>query len=241
LKSLSVQPIQTRVFKRAENLIPFIVESVPQALIREEMVLTVTSKIVSLSENRLVPHGEVDKKTLVEREADHFLGEVAYGCFLTVKHGLFIPSSGIDESNSENGDYILFPVDPFASARTLWTELRKAWRLQRLAIVITDSHTTPLRRGVTGISLAHFGFHAIKNLVGTPDIFGRTLEVTSMNLADGLASSTVMMMGEGREQTPLAVAHGVELQFAETGSAREVAIPLKDDLYYPFFKDLIEP
>ena len=109
MNALTVQPVRTRVFRTGEDLADFIVEQVPSQCVRERMVLAVTSKIVSLSENRLVPQNEIGKAELVKRDADVFLGEIGYGCFLTIKEGLMIPSAGIDESNSENGHYILFP------------------------------------------------------------------------------------------------------------------------------------
>jgi len=234
MKPLEVLPIETAVFPIQGNLAEFCVRHVPESQVRERMILAVTSKIVSLAENRLVPKSEITKAALVEREADVFLGEVGYGCFLTVKEGLFIPSSGIDESNSESGDFILYPADPYASAEKLWRELRERWKLRELGILLTDSHTSPLRKGVTGICLSHWGFQAVKNMVGTKDLFGRELIMTKMNLADGLSSAAVLMMGEGSERRPLAVIHGADCEFRESVDREELRMPLADDLYYPF-------
>jgi F420-0:gamma-glutamyl ligase len=233
--SLQVTPVKTRTFKPGEDLAEFVLESLQGAKIEEETVLAVTSKIVSLSENRLVHH-EGPKAELIRRESDHYFGEVGYGCHLTIKHGLFIPSAGIDESNSETGGFILYPEDPFQSACRLWERLRREWRIERLGILITDSHTTPLRRGVTGISLSHWGFQAVKNLVGTPDLFGRPLKVTTVNAADALASAAVYMMGEGNESQPLALLEGASVRFTRATDPKEVQIPYEDDLYSPLFK-----
>lgn len=212
--------------------------------VREQMVLAITSKIVSLAENQLVHASSIDKLSLVQREADHFLAEVGYGCQLTIKHGLFIPSAGIDESNSESGAYILFPKDPFQSAVDLCRALRETWSLRQLGILITDSHTTPLRRGVTGIALAHAGFEAVKSLVGTQDLFGRELKMTNINYADGLAASTVMLMGEGAESRPLAIAYDSGVEFSEVlppkTAAGQLQMKLEDDLYFPFFESLLK-
>jgi len=233
---VTVMPVRTPIFKAGEDLTRFVVESTPKELIREKMVLAVTSKIVSLAEGRLTPfHGE-NKRSLVERESDLFLGEGGHGCFLTVKHGLLIPSAGIDESNSVTGDYILYPLDPFASAFRLWQDLRTHWKLQDLGILITDSHTTPLRRGVIGISLSHWGFEPLRRLVGTEDLFGRPLKMTNMNLADGMAVMAVMTMGEGRECQPLAVLHGTDLEFTTEDTRADLSISPAEDLYAPFFR-----
>ncbi len=233
-----VEAIRTRIFNLGEALAPFVVESVPQHLIAERMVLAVTSKIVSLAERRLVS-SQTDKRQLVRQESDLFLGEIGHGCSLTVKHGLLIPSAGIDESNSASGEYILYPEDPFASAFKLWTELRRHWGLRELGLLLTDSHTTPLRRGVIGISLAHWGFMPIRNLVGSKDLFGRELKMTNMNLADAMSAMAVLLMGEGAECQPLAVIRGMALEFLETDTRTAIKIPVEEDLYAPFIAQAI--
>ncbi len=239
MKPLAVHPIQTRIFRPRESLFDFICQSVPKTLIGEGMVLAVTSKIVSLAEGRLLATDSIDKKSLVEKESDVFLGEIGYGCFLTIKHGLLIPSAGIDESNSQNGDYILFPEDPVASAEKLWSALRVNWNVEKLGVILTDSHTTPLRRGVTGICLSYAGFHGVKNLVGTPDLFGRELRMTQMNYADGLAGVAVMMMGEGSESRPLVMIENADVEFSETRRPGELMIPMEEDLYFPLIRPLV--
>jgi F420-0:gamma-glutamyl ligase len=233
MKPLCVHAIQTRIFRQGESLSSFVVESIPKNLVRDGIVLAVTSKIVSLAENRVIDRKDIDKRALVEREADVFLGEIGHGCFLTIKDGLLIASAGIDESNSETGGYILFPKNSFQSAETLWRELRQAWNIRNLGIVITDSHTTALRKGVTGVCLSYFGFYAVKSLIGTADLFGRELRMTQMNFADGIAASAVMMMGEGAEAQPLAVVENTNVEFTEVAEPGEMHIPLEEDLYYP--------
>jgi dihydrofolate synthase / folylpolyglutamate synthase len=236
IQSLGIFPLTTRVYHQGENLLDFVVEQVKPHLVQEAMIVAVTSKIVSLAENRLVEKTSITKARLIDQEADYNLGEVGYGCFLTIKHGLFIPSAGIDESNSERDQYILYPKDPFLSARNLWDGLRRQWGLKKLGIVLTDSHTTPLRRGVTGISLAHWGFRGLKDLIGTPDLFGRRMQMTTVNVADGLAAAATLMMGEANECRPLAIIQCSDISFVEDVDALELKMPVKDDLYYPFFK-----
>ncbi len=240
MSSLSVTSLPTELFPVGGNLVDFVEKNTPAAFVQERMVLAVTSKIVSLAESRLVPRAQIDKVTLVKREADVYLGEAGYGCQLTIKEGLFIPSAGIDESNSANGDYILFPRKPFESARNLWSALRERWQLREFGILITDSRTFPLRWGVTGVCLSYWGFHAVKNMIGTEDLFGRELQMTKVNRADAWAAAAVATMGEGRERRPLAVLRGMECEFTENCNPRELQIPLKDDLYYPFFRHLAE-
>lgn len=239
INTIEVSPIETRTFLVGEDLVSFLREAVPAAQVREKMVLAITSKIVSLAESRLVS-AEQDKLSLVKREADLFLGHGGHNIALTIKHGMFIASAGIDESNSPSGEYILYPENPYESARSIWSSLRRSWGIRDLGVILTDSHTTPLRRGVTGIALSFWGFNPIRDLVGTEDLFGRKLKVTKMNLVDGLAATAVLVMGEGRERRPLCAIHGAALEFVEQNEnwAKEIEIPLEEDLYSPLLTSL---
>lgn len=234
--NLNVEAVRTRIFHAGEDLAEFILQETREVPKEEGLILAVTSKIMSLAENRLVPADGIEKPELVRREADEYLGEIGYGVHLTVKHGLFIASAGIDESNSESGGFILYPENPDLSAENLWQRLREAWGLRNFGVIVTDSHTTPLRRGVTGISLAHWGFHAVRDLVGSTDLFGRRIQVTTVNCADALAAAAVLLMGEGAERRPLAFIRGADVEFTERTRPGEVRIPLDEDIYSPVLR-----
>lgn len=237
--SLSIQPVNTRIFRQGEKLLDFVAEHVKPDLVRESMIVAVTSKIVSLAEMRLVEKSSITKERLIDNEADYNLGAAGFGCILTIKHGLFIPSAGIDESNSENDHYILYPEDPFLSAKKLCEGLKERLGLKELGVLMTDSHTSPLRRGVTGISLAHWGFAGLNNLIGEPDLFGRQMKMTTVNVADALASAATLMMGEANECRPLAIIGYDGVKFTEKTDSNELTIPVHEDLYYPLFAPLL--
>jgi dihydrofolate synthase / folylpolyglutamate synthase len=237
---LQIHPITTRIFQARESLATFIVSQVSKDLVRERMILAVTSKIVSLAEGRLQKKSEISKADLIDREAEYNLGEIGYGSVLTIKEGLFIASAGIDESNSESGDYILYPENPFESARHLYAQLGEAWNLNEFGVLFTDSHTTPLRLGVTGLSLAYWGFSGLQNRVGEKDLFGKPLQMTKVNLADGLGAAATLTMGEVNESRPLACIFGAEVAFTPETQKSELRVALEDDLYYPFFKPHIK-
>ena len=232
--TLEAWAIRTRLFKVGDELAPFVIESLEGRPLVEGDVLAVTSKIVSLSENALTPRSEA-KIDVIKREADQYLGEGGFGVHLTVKHGLLLPSAGIDESNAAGDFYILLPHDPFGTAKALWNALRLHYKIHHLGILITDSHTQPLRRGVTGISLAHWGFGATQDLVGKTDLYGRPFKMTSVNAADALSATAVFLMGEGTEPCPLAVLRGARLEFGPESDPNETRIPLEEDLYRPLF------
>lgn len=231
-RSIEIQALKTGIFHAGDNLFSFLKTHLADQPL-EGHIVAITSKIVSLSENRLVKKASISKREIVEKEADHYLCEGGFGVELTIKHGILIPSAGIDESNSETGDYVLFPENPFASAHAIWKFLKEEFSLVNLGVIMTDSHTMPLRRGVTGISLAHWGVRATNSLVGQPDLFQRPLKFTHVDVVDSLASMAVFAMGEADDCCPLALISGAKVEFTQTSSADEIKIDPKLDLYYP--------
>ena len=236
---MQVQAIHTEIFSQGEDIIDFVVKSAASKL-KEKSVLAITSKIVSLAENRIVNKEGVNKTELIQQEAQHYLGEIGYGCHLTIKHGLLVPSAGIDESNSIDNKYILYPKNPFASAEKICRAIKQKFSLHDFAVVITDSRTFPLRKGVIGVALAYSGFKAVKSLIGKEDLFGRALRITTINLVDALAASAVLLMGEGAEQCPLAVVYEAPLIFTDKTDSAELNIPVEEDLYKPLYKHGID-
>lgn len=208
----------------------------------EKSVLAITSKIVSICEGRIVKTGKMDKQELIEKEADYFipLEKRKYDITLTIKNSLLIPSAGIDESNGGN-NYILWPSDPQKTANKVRQYLCKRFSLKKVGVIITDSKTTPLRWGVTGAAIVHSGFYALKNYIGEPDIFGKKLRVTKANIMDGLAAAAVLAMGEGDEQTPLAIIKDLPfVHFQERNPSKKeldnLKIDIEDDLYSSLLK-----
>ena len=87
------------------------------------------------------------------------------------------------------------------------------YKAENIGVVVTDSHLTPLRRGVTGVAIAYSGFEGIQSEIGRPDLFGKPLEVTEKAVADDLASAAILEMGESGESTPFALIRGAPVIF----------------------------
>ena len=221
------------------NLIDFILDHCSSVL-EENSILAITSKIISISENRLINKKDINKKQLIQKEGEYYLGEIAYDCHLSIHHGLLVPSAGIDESNSEQNQYILYPKEPFSSAEKIVRQIKKKLNLKNLGILITDSRTLPLRKGVVGVALAYYGFSGIKNMIGKKDLFGRKLKITTINIVDALAASAVLLMGEGNEQKPLAIMQNTPVTFTDDSDSSQLSIPITEDLYFPLYKHLIQ-
>lgn len=210
--------------------------------LREWSILVVTSKIVAITQGRVMRTADAAKDTLVRNEADFFIPKQRsrYGITLTIKDSILIPSAGIDESNG-GGHYVLWPANPQRTANAIRRYLRRRFDLREVGVLITDSKTTPLRRGTTGVALAYSGFRALNSYIGRRDLFGRRLRVTQANVADALAAAAVAAMGEGNERTPLAVIADVpfivfQRRDPTLRALAALRIPIAEDLYAPLLR-----
>lgn len=228
-----------KITAKDKNLFEFLDKYIP--ILKEKSIVTITSKVIAILEGNIIPKDKINKDKLVMKESDLVAPGNYYktiGFRLTIKNSLIIPSAGIDESNAFD-HYILWPKDPYYSAKIIWEYLKKKNKINYLGIIITDSKTTPLRWGTTGASIGHCGFEALKNYINSPDIFGKKMRVTKANLVDGLAATAVLMMGEGNEQTPIAIIEdlGENITFKKSSTSKkeinDLGIKLKDDIYYP--------
>lgn len=237
-----VSPIKThKITQEDTDIFAILDRYLPQ--LQEKTIVAVTSKIISITQNRVLPLS-VNKQELIEQEADFYLPRSSskYDVQFTIKNNILAASAGVDESNA-NGQYILWPKNPQESANQIREHLAHKFNLRALGVIITDSKTTPLRWGVTGISLAYSGFAALKDYVGTGDLFGRLFHFEKLNIADTLSSSAIAVMGEGAEQTPLAVISDLpQVEFQDRNPTKEelanLKIDLQDDLYAPLLSSI---
>ncbi len=203
-------------------------------------ILAISSKILSLCEGRTAALTE-DREELIAREADYYLPiELRHARFSgAITHHAFIGAAGIDESNAA-GRYVLLPKDSWASASTIRQYLIDRFMIHDAGVIVTDSHSTPLRRGASGISIAYRGFNALKDYRGTPDLFDRLLRMEQANIADALAAAAVLVMGEGNERTPIAVITDLStIDFDENAPTdmdrAEFLVDPENDIFSPIF------
>lgn len=231
---MQVKDIKTRIFVEGENITDFIIEHIEQ--IDEESIIIVASKIVALSERRTVEFKtEKEKISIIQKESESMLR--TQHVFLTVKDGSLMANAGVDESNAD-GKLILLPKDSFLSAKHIRTILKKYYGLKHLGVVITDSRTVQFRAGVIGVALGYAGFYGIRDYKGSADIFGRIFTVSRMDIADSIAATAVLVMGEGNERKPLVAISDAPVKFCNSFNKKELFIPIEDDMYLPFFKKL---
>lgn len=244
---MKVKAIKTRKFlPPKDNLWNLLSESIKS--LDENSVVAITSKIVSIGDGQCISADKVlDKDKLIISQADKYIPRSLTPnkwVMHTIKNNLLIASSGIDESNG-NGYFILWPKNPHLSAKRIWHHLRKKFKVKDLGIVIVDSHCIPMRRGLVGISIANFGFNPLRDYRGEKDIFGRELAISLTDIPDCLASAAVLEMGEGAEQTPIAIITDVgHIKFGIKDSQSKkpyssFVIPEKEDLFYPFLSKVL--
>lgn len=212
-------------------------------------LIAVAQKIVSKAEGRSVrldtvtPSAEAkdiatrankDPRVveLILRESRAVI-RVSPGVIIVEHHtGVVLANAGIDRSNIEDSDEtaLLLPADPDASAARLRAELQQTFGVA-LGLVITDSIGRAWRLGTVGIAIGCAGIKALNDLRGQSDMFGRTLQVSEVAVADSIAATAVLVMGEAAEGTPLVLVRGAGAG-ADTGqSARDALRPAKEDLF----------
>ncbi|MCL5436129.1 MAG: coenzyme F420-0:L-glutamate ligase [Patescibacteria group bacterium] len=233
--SIRIQSHRTaKVVGIGDDLFSYL-EKIPLA---EKSILAISSKVISVCEGRVI------KKTagsdiVVKREAEKYIerSKVPGGhVLLTLKRNILTASAGVDEFD---GYFVLWPRDPARSAEKICRRLKKERKLQKFGVIITDSHTVPLRRGTLGFGLSYFGFAPLRSYRGRMSLFGRKMKMTQANVVDALAAAAVLAMGEGGERTPFAVISGkLDVQFLagkylSQNRYGRFEVPTAEDLYQP--------
>ncbi len=218
--------------------------------LRDTDALLIGQKIISKAENRFVDLDSVRVSPRARELAarcgkDPRLVEVILGestqvvrCaprVLIVRHrlGLVVANAAVDQSNvpGSASRALLLPLDPDASAARLRESIRAATG-RAPAIVITDSFGRPWRQGVSGTAIGSAGLLTLLDLRGASDREGRPLQVTQVAIADALAATAALLMGEAAEGTPLVHARGLPRHFlSESANAALLQRPVREDLF----------
>jgi coenzyme F420-0:L-glutamate ligase len=228
-----------------------------EIVLQEGDVLAVSSKYAAISEGRIVALDDIEVTPqadalalryrmnpriaqLVVSEADHLFGGIP-GFMLTHKDGIISPNAGIDRSNIPNGFAVLFPVDPYATARQLVDAVQQHTGM-RIGVILTDSWLMPGRLGTTGVALATAGFRPLHDERGKADLFGNPMQVTVRGIADQICAAAQLVMGERDEATPFAVVRNAGVVLTDDViTAADVSIDWRQCIYVESLTDgLIE-
>ena len=224
-------PIKTRIVNPPKDEIWDILDTLK---LRNGDIVFITSKILAIHQGRCTK--DTDKEKLINRESTRTLkskNREGFVCCLTVTDNILIPNAGIDESNA-NGHYILWPHDTDKLCADIRNHLTKKHNIKNLGIVSTDSHTTPLRWGVTGITTGLSGIKPLKDIRGNADIFGRKIQTVRVNMIDPLTSIAVLLMGEAAERIPIVILRNYKnIEFDANGDMSDFKIAPESDIYAP--------
>jgi len=222
-------------------------------------ILVITSKIVSKAERRLVnltaivvSKEAIELATRSDKDArmvELILQEsrdvlrVRPGT-IVVEHrlGFVCANAGIDHSNvspplpSGEGpgvrpeDWVLLlPEDPNRSAAEIRRKLEAASGV-RLGVMIIDSHGRAWRLGTVGLAIGLSGLPGVVDERGWQDLFGYTLQITVVGVADELAAAASLVMGQAAEATPVVHVRGFPYPLRE-GSLGELLRPKEQDMF----------
>ena len=228
---MKLTAVRTDVFTETSDLPAFITRFIPS--VSEKTVLAVSLKVTALWKGTTGRYQSLaQKETLIKRHSQAALQTPLD--WLTLKDGMILTNAGIDESNAD-GKLILLP-DCYACAAELRVALQQRWQVQKLGIIITDSMILPLRAGVTAAAVGYAGFHGVKDLRGQADIFGKKLQTTLVDIADSLAGTAALVMGEADEQCPLCIVEEAPVVFTEKEVRGEIQYPAENDLYTPLLR-----
>jgi coenzyme F420-0:L-glutamate ligase / coenzyme F420-1:gamma-L-glutamate ligase len=190
-------------------------------------VLVVSQKVVSKAEGRVEETDDVVEVILREaravrrRRGDLVIAET--------EHGFVCASAGVDRSNTPgDGWVVLLPMDPDASANRLRDGLAGRFGVAP-AVIVSDSFGRAWRDGTADVAIGVAGMSPLRDLRGTKDARGRTLEATVIAVADELAGAAELVLGKAAG-VPAALVRGYEVPPGD-GSAREIVIPPERDLF----------
>ena len=212
-------------------------------------ILVVTQKVVSKAEGRTVDLGEVDPSPLAlelatAADRDPRLVEVVLresrsivrmdsdrGIIICeTRHGFVCANAGVDTSNVPGEDFVsLLPEDPDRSAREILRRVTELAPAARLGVVISDTHGRAWREGQTNLAIGVAGMDPVQDYRGTADAFGLVMKVSTIAVADELASAAEMVMGKATG-VPAALVRGYE--FAPgAGTAKALVRDRANDLF----------
>ena len=253
--SLTLTPITGLPFiRQGDNLADIILNSLPEnnIALQDDDILVLAQKIVSKAEGRavnlitvtpsaraieLAMQTEKDPRVveLILRESNEVLRMRVGALIVEHKLGFVCANAGIDHSNvAGTGDsleewVLLLPAEPDRSAVTMRNELQSRAG-KRIGILIIDSHGRAWRNGTVGVAIGMAGIPGVEDLRGKPDLFGYTLQVTQVGVADELAAAASLVMGQAAEGIPVIHVRGFPYRLRD-GSLNELIRPREQDLF----------
>ena len=126
-------------------------------------------------------------------------------------HGFVCANAGVDQSNvsgDAEAEVLLLPEDPDGSAARMRSRIHEELGVAP-GVVIADSFGRAWRLGQTDVAIGAAGIAPLDGWSGRPDGFGRELRVTSIAVADAIASAADLARAKDSLE-PVVLVRGLE-------------------------------
>jgi len=252
VRSIGIHALETLpLVKCGDRLADMIVQAAKRegAPIESGDIIVVSQKVVSKAEGAVVKLSEVKVSgkarevasitqkdprlvELILRTSRRIIKASRQVLIVETKQGQVCLSAGIDKSNVEGPDsYALLPEKPDGSATRLKRRIEKLTG-RRIAVVISDTYSRPLRRGQVDLAIGFSGVPPINDYRGKLDLFGYRLRFKYVAIVDELASAAELVKGQGAERTPVVIIRGVRgIRLVEGYSFRDLKISRREDVF----------
>lgn len=145
------------------------------------------------------------------------------------RQGIITDFSGVDESNAPMGTLIALPKDSDAAARKISDAISNEAGFN-IPVIITDTQGRPWRRGAVNLAIGVSGMSPFVKNEGREDIYGKILRSSLVCVADEIAASAELVMGQADEKVPIAIVRGLTPNYT-SGSAQEILREESENLF----------
>lgn len=213
--------------KPGDDLAAMLVTAVGADALQDGDVIVVTQKVVSKAEGRLAEASE--KVAAVQAETKRVLRRGPGGMLISeTRHGFVCANAGVDESNVDEGQIALLPLDSDASARKLRSKIKHATGAD-VGVIVSDTFGRAWRLGQTDVAIGIAGIDPFIDYRGTTDTQGRTLAATRICVADEIAGAAELVMGKA-DGVCAAIVRGSGARSAR-GNATDIVRPPGEDMF----------
>jgi coenzyme F420-0:L-glutamate ligase/coenzyme F420-1:gamma-L-glutamate ligase len=252
---LTLAPLsEIPLIRQGDNLADIVLNALQENIIvlEDNDILVFAQKIVSKAEGRevnlvsvtpsqraieLAEQTEKEPRLveLILQESNEVLRTRPGTIIVEHKLGFVCANAGIDHSNVAGAGntaeewVLLLPAEPDRSAALIRKEILSKTGKQ-IGILIIDSHGRAWRNGTVGVAIGIAGLPGLQDMRGQPDLFGFTLRITQVGVADELAAAASLLMGQAAEGTPVVHVRGFPYTLRE-GSLKELIRPKEQDLF----------
>lgn len=147
------------------------------------------------------------------------------------RHGFVCANAGVDISNVDGGSSaVILPPNPDEEASKIREAIKRMKGID-VAVIISDTHGRPFRRGQVNVAIGVAGIKPLRDRRGERDLFGYVLKSKFIAIADEVASAAELVMGQADEGVPAAIVRGLKYEKDESASIRDLIMSPEEDLF----------